>query len=255
MERGTYTAASAGLLELRKLSIVNNNLANVNTPGFKRQRLIGDVQSFDNTLAKLTEGIDPYARGDHERTPGVVNIKAITDFTQGSIKNTGSNLDAALRTENDFFVIDVGAGQRHYTRAGNFTLNEEGQIVTNEGHVVQGDGGAITANGPGVKISAGGAVTMNGEEVGRLQVVHFDDPSVLERAGGNRFNLPAGNPAPRVVEDPSLEPQALEMANVSTITSVIELIGTTRGFEMYSKSAKSIDEMNQTAIQRLGGGR
>ncbi|MDC0357669.1 flagellar hook-basal body protein [Oligoflexia bacterium] len=255
MDRGTYSAASAGFMQLRKLDVINNNLANVNTAGFKRQRLVGRVQSFDDTLARLVEAQDPYARGDHERTPGVVHVKAVTDFSQGSIKPTGNNLDVALKSENDFFVIGLEGGQKAYTRAGNFSLNEEGQIVTLDGFPVQGDGGVITANAPNIQISGGGSVKANDEEVGRLQVVHFDDPSALQRLGGCRFQLPAGFPPPTVVENPQMETRALEMANVSVITSVIDLIGTTRGFEMYSKSAKSIDEMNQAAISRVGKGR
>ena len=65
MERGSYVAASAGLISLRKLDLVNNNLANVNTPGYKREILASEVQPFDKTFAKAMEKIDPFAKGDH----------------------------------------------------------------------------------------------------------------------------------------------------------------------------------------------
>ena len=107
MDRGIYTSASAGLYQLRKLEVVNNNLANINTVGFKKQILTGETQSFDQTLASAVAKDDPYAKGDHDRTPGVVNSRTVTDFTVGAIKNTGNPLDVALRNPNDFFVIQL----------------------------------------------------------------------------------------------------------------------------------------------------
>jgi len=251
MDRGTYVAASAGLYQSRRVEVVNNNLANVNTPGIKRQILIGKVQSFENTLASVIREGDPQARMDHNNNPGVTSLRTATDFTQGPIKKTGNDLDVALRKPGDFFVVQSPRGTQ-YTRAGNFTLNQEGQIVTSSGYIVQGDGGAITANGPGVKISSGGVVSVNQEPIGRVQVVHFENPGVLERVGETKFKLPRGTANPTPVENPELESQSLEMSNVSAITSVIDLMTATRGFEMYTKSAKAIDEMNQTAIRDVG---
>ncbi len=251
MARGTYSAASAGLVQLRKLDLVNNNLANVNTPGFKKQVLVSEVQSFDDTLAKAVEPQDPYARPDQERTPGVVNTRAITDFSQGSIKHTGNDLDVALRNPNEFFVIQGPEGPL-YTRAGNFTLNSEGNLSTQDGFPVMGDGGEITTQGVGVSISAGARVVSNGQQVGTLQVVSVPNPQILERVGGNRFRLQEGQPEPDGVDNPEVEPHALEMSNVGAIESVIDLIKATRGFELYTKSASTIDQMNQTAVQQVG---
>lgn len=253
MERGSYSAASGGLLQFRKLDIVNHNLANINTPGFKKQVLTGDVQTFDQTLAQLVEGQDPYARGDHVRSPGTVNIKTATDFSPGPIKNTGNVFDVALRNQNDFFVINT-AGGPEYTRAGNFTLNSEGQLVTADGFEVAGDGGAITVDGIGASITPDGTVRVNNTNVGRLQVVHVDDTLALERVGAARFKLNAGAAPPRPVE-PDVVPGALEMANVSAISSVIDLITANKAFDMYTKSAQTIDTMNNTAITQVGRGR
>lgn len=252
MERGTYAAASAGLNQLRKLDVINNNLANVNTPGFKRQILVREERAFEDTLAGMVDTKDPYARGDHERVHGTVHVRSITDFSQGPIKNTGNELDVALREPDHFFVIDVGEGKQHFTRAGNFTLNGEGQLVTHEGHIVRGDGGAITAEGAGMKISPGGIVTSNGQNVGRLQVVKVDDPAALERSSGTRFSLVEGAAPPQPIENAAMEVQALEMSNVTAIQSVMELISANRGFNLYTKMARSIDEMNNIAITRVG---
>ncbi|MBN8549528.1 MAG: flagellar hook-basal body protein [Deltaproteobacteria bacterium] len=250
MERGTYISASGGMNQLRKLDVVNNNLANVNTPGFKKELLVGSVHTFDQTLASMVASKDPYAKGDHERTPGAVHAHSVTDFSLGPIKDTGNELDLALRNPKDFFVINTPSGPR-YTRAGNFTLNSEGQISTLDGMQVAGDGGAITITGAPLAISPNGSVTSKGILVGKLQVVHFDDPKVLEREGSSRFTLPAGKPPPVPVE-PDVIPRSLEMSNVSAITSMIDLIAASKGFEMYTKTAQTIDGMNQSAIGQVG---
>lgn len=254
MDRGTYTAASNGLAQLRKLEVVNNNLANVNTPGFKRQILVADKQNFDETLAKQFAKEDPYARGDHERSSGVVNLREITDFSEGPIKSTGNPLDVALRKPGQFFVIQTPEGEQ-YSRAGNFTLDVQGQLVTQDGMPVLGDGGAITADGPGAKITAGGNVKGDrGTDFGKVRVVEFVDTSKLQQVGGNRFKLVDGaTPAATVEAD--LEPGSLEMSNVSLISSVVDLITTNRGFEAYTRITQSIDQINQAAITQVGRGR
>jgi flagellar basal-body rod protein FlgF len=250
MERGSYTAASLGLFQHRKLEIVNNNLANLSTPGFKREVLVGDTQPFEDTLASEIASNDPYARGDHDQSPAVINLRSVTDFSQGPIRNTGNPLDAALASPNDFFVVG-GPGGLQYTRAGAFTLNSQGELVTPDGAPVQGDGGAIAVTGVGAEITENGGVRVNGAEVGRLQVVTIADPSKLERVGNTRFVLAKGTPPPEQVE-PKLLSRSLEMANVSTIGSVVDLMTTSRAFDLYTKAAQSIDQLNQSAINQVG---
>ena len=250
MERGTYVAASGGLLQFRKLEVVNNNLANVNTPGFKKIVLTGEQQTFDQTLASIVSKNDPYAKGDHDRTPGTVTIHSAVDFSPGPIKPTGNPYDVALRDPNDFFVVQTPQGTQ-YTRAGNFTLNNAGELVTQDGMRVVGDGGPITITGTNVSITDAGVIRAGPQSLGTLQVAHFADPQGLEPVGGTRFKLRAGQTAPSTV-DPNLISGSLEMANVSAISSTIDLITTSRAFELYTKTAQSIDQMNQQAISEIG---
>ena len=250
MERGTYVAASAGLLELRKLDVASNNLANINTVGFKRQILVGEAQGFEETLAAEIAKNDPYAKFDHDRTPGTVNVRTATDFSPGPIKNTGNTWDVALKNAKDFFVVQTADGPQ-YTRAGNFTLDEQGQLVTLDGNPVLGDGGPVTADLPGAYISQDGSVRAGAAILANLQVVRVEDPATLERVGMSRFALKAGSTAPQAV-DAEVEPKALEMSNVSATSSMIELITANRAFELYTKTAQAIDTMNQTAITQVG---
>lgn len=250
MDIATYTAASAGILQMRKLEVQNNNLANVNTVGFKRQYIIAGRENFDETLAKQVETEDPFARSDQQRVSTVSEMTAQIDFSMGPIRNTGNPLDVALRNQNDFFVVNTPQGPR-YTRAGNFSLGSEGQLVTLDGNQVQGDGGAIVVNGTGAHIAADGSVRAGGQTLGRLQIVHFNDTSGLEATDGARFKLKQGGAAPITVEA-KLEPQSLEMSNASAITGMIDLITTNRAFDAYQKAAQTIDSLNQTAIQQVG---
>lgn len=250
MDRGTYIAASAGLAQFRKLEIVNNNLANIDTVGFKREVLEGKAQSFDDTLASAISKQDPYAQGDQARTPAIINVESSTDFSQGPVQNTGNGLDAALRNANDFFVINTPDGVQ-YTRAGNFTINSEGTLVTQDGFEVQSDGGTIQVTGTDVKIQSDGSVVAGGAVQGNLAVVRFDDTKGLRRAGGNRFVV-AGNGAQPEQVAAQVVPQALEMSNVGAVTSVVDLISAQRAFQMYTKAADSIDTINQVSINQIG---
>jgi flagellar basal-body rod protein FlgF len=250
MDIGWYAATSAGVFQMQKLEVQNNNLANINTVGFKRQFLSADQEKFDDTFAAQVAKDDPYAAGDHQQVSNVAAVRSETDFSLGSIRNTGNPLDGALKNPKDFFVVNTPEGPA-YTRAGNFTLNANGELVTQDGLQVMGDGGVIQLNGPGASIATDGSLRVQGQTVGRLQVVRFEDPRSLEHVAGARFRLKAGAAQPLAVEG-NLEPQSLEMSNVSAITGMVDLITTSRAFEAYTKAATAIDSLNTMAITQVG---
>jgi flagellar basal-body rod protein FlgF len=253
MDRGLYAAASSGLTNMRKLEVTNNNLANVNTPGFKKQIIVSDQQKFEDTFAAAFEKVDPYARGDHQRTPGATNIRAVTDFSPGSVKATGNPMDVALKKPDHFFAIQTPDGTQ-YSRAGDFTIGVDGSLSTHDGMQVLGGGGPISIDGPQIKIQGNGDVTSGTTLLGTIQVVQVSDLQTLQQTGGNRFKLAPGAAAP-VQVDAELESGALEMANVSAITSMVDMITANRGFEMYTKTAQTIDQLNQSAITQIGRSR
>ena len=248
MDIGLYAAASAGVLQMRKLEVQNNNLANINTVGFKGQYVVPEMQKFENTLASAVKDPDPFARGDQQQVPNVAEVKTQIDFSPGAIQQTGNPFDVALRGAKDFFVINTPQGPL-YTRAGNFTLNANGDIVTQDGLQVQGDGGAINVQGLKASITSDGSVRAGGQTIGRLQVVRFENTNGLVAVEGARFK--AAGAQPTTVE-PRMEPQSLEMSNVSAITGMVDLITTNRAFDAYTKAAQSLDTLNQTAITQVG---
>jgi len=250
MDIGWYAAASAGVYQMQKLEIQNNNLANINTIGFKGQILTSDQEKFDQTLAATVASNDPFAASDQVQVPNVTGIKAQTDFSAGPIRNTGNPLDVALKNAKDFFIVNTPEGLA-YTRAGNFTLNGAGELITQDGYQVQGDGGPIQIVGPEASISSDGSVRVQGQTVGRLQVVRFEKTIDLEHSAGTRFKMKPGGAQPVPVE-PAVEPRAVEMSNTSAIAGMVDLITTSRAFEAYTKAATSIDSLNTIAITQVG---
>lgn len=249
MDIATYSAASAGMLQMRKLEVQNNNLANVNTVGFKRQYVVAERADFETSFAKALEGTDPYARADQARVSNVSEGDTRIDFSQGPIKNTGNPFDVALKNPNDFFVINTPEGVR-YSRAGNFTLNATGELVTQDGYQVQGDGGALIVQAAGASIAADGSVVSGVQNFGRVQTVRFTDTTELLQTGGSRFKLQGGAGPQQIPAD--LEPNSVEMSNVSAVTGMIDLITTNRAFDAYTKAAQTIDNLNQAAINQVG---
>ena len=248
MEKGTYAASSGGLLESRRLEVVANNLANVNTVGFKASRLVARQQSFSDTLASTLGNVPDRARLDQQNTPGVVDIDVMTDFSPGPVRNTEAPLDVALVNKNQFFVVQTENGER-LTRAGNFTMNAQGVLSTQDGKPVLGEGGPITLSAPSPKISSTGAVISGKEVLGKLRVVEVDNLQLLEREEGVRFKPKAG--ASQRTVDANVIPQSLEMPNVSVVESMVDMISTQRAFEGYTKSVQTIQELNDTNLRTV----
>lgn len=249
MEKGLYAATSGGLLESRKLEVIANNLANVNTVGFKASRLVSRQQDFSDTLASTIENLPQRANQDHNHAPGVVDISVATDFSPGPIRNTSAPLDAALGDKNQFFVVQTEGGER-LTRAGNFTLNSQGQLVTQDGKVVLGEGGPITITGPSPKMTTNGSIMSGKEVLGKLRVVQVDNLSGLVQEAGVRFKAGAGVGQTPVVA-PNIIPESLEMPNVSVVEAMVDMITAQRSFEGYSKSVQTIQEMNDTNLRTV----
>lgn len=246
MDRGMYTSASGGLLGLRRLQILSNNLANVSTVGFKAQRLVAREQSFEETLASTLPNVPASAKGDFQRVPAAIHLNTVTDFSPGPIQTTGNPLDVALRKPNQFFVVNTPEGEV-YTRAGNFTLNAEGNLVTQDGFAVLGDGGALTVEGGKASIVADGSLVVGGEAVGRLRVVEIEDLTKLTHLEGVRFKLEGGG-QPQTVEA-DVVPNSVEMPNVSVVEAMVDMISANKGFEAYTKTLRTIDELNDVAIR------
>ena len=246
MIRGIYTGTSALNVYELKQSVLANNLANLDTPGFKKDVFF--IQGTDPVaMYRFSRGENPTFLGEMDSSvqPGVgTNI----DFSPGRIESTGNPLDLAIEGEG-FFVVDMG-GKEAYTRAGNFTLDREGRLVTLSGYPVQGRNGAITFPRQGeVAVDEQGRVLLDGVVVDELRIVDFEDRSFLQKEGENLLTLRDDTVQPQEAQGFRVRQGFLERSNVDAIEAMVDMISALREYEISQKLIMSHDE----ALSRATG--
>ncbi len=232
MDRAVFVALSGAIVQERRLQVLTENLANMNTPGFKKKQIL-----FEDSMAEAG-GLRVFAAAR----------RAATDMSQGFTKRTERTLDVALEGEG-FFEIDTPAGVR-YTRNGTFSTDSKGTLTTSEGYVVQGDGGVIKLTGTNVVIDAEGNISEKGLNVGKLRVVNFEDSSQLKREGN--FFLVPGPWVKESAEKGTVLQGYLEAANVNAIRAMTAMIEASRSYETHAKMIQTIDDMTRRSIDEVG---
>ena len=226
------------------LEITANNIANINTVGFKRDR------SFSTFLRESGKdsGYPPEIGLTVNRS---VRTDRRIDQSDGAMLSTGRNLDVAIRGDG-FLAVQTTRGER-YTRNGNMHLDRNSTLRTADGNPVLGVSGRQITLGQGeIHISDDGGVYLNGEEVDRLKVVVFQDRSQLEKEGEALF-FSKGGEQPRPGTDTVMRSGYLEQANVNAVQSMVEMINILRNFESIQKSVyHEMNDMNGKVIDRLG---
>lgn len=246
MDQGMYTAAAGAIAMEERLTIISNNVANLNTIGFKK-----DHMSFEQ-FSKLLD-TSMLAEGQYRVIPiDVVALSPTIDVTPGSPVETGNPLDVAMIGDG-FFVVDTEDGPR-YTRAGSFQLTTDNILVTPQGYRVQGEGGDIsidTTTGNGIiGIDSRGKITYDDTDVDTLQVVRIA-PEVLVRKGNNLFDVKEGY-VPEPVETPSMSQSYLEAANVEPVSEMVDMIATQRAYDAFQKMIRSINDAYSFSIRNVG---
>jgi len=226
------------------LEITANNLANINTVGFKKDR------SF-NTILRESIKDSGYPPGIGQTINRSIRTDRNVDYSDGDILSTGRNLDVAIRG-NGFLTVQTPRGER-YTRNGNFHLDMNSTLRTVDGNPVLGVSGRPITLGTGeIHISDNGGVYLNGEEVDRLKVVVFQDHSQLEKEGEALF-VPKNGETPVLRTDMVVRSGYLEQANVNAVKSMVDMIGLLRHFEAIQRSiSHEMNDMNSKVIDRLG---
>ncbi|MDX1548129.1 MAG: flagellar basal-body rod protein FlgF [Rhodothermales bacterium] len=221
---------------MRRQEQVANNLANVNTVGYKRDRT-------------FTEALDE--RLDADGLPHSTRVAAQwADFAQGALDATGNPLDAALEGEGFFVLRDEASGAVRFSRAGRFTRDDQGTLRTPAGYLVEGEAGPITLPPGPVEIDADGTVRAGGVRAGRLRVVTFGDPAVLTRIDDAAFAAPEELAVE--AEAPRVRQGMLEGSNVEPMAEMADMIGFFRQFEAQQKMLRSTDELLAAATRDLG---
>lgn len=227
------TVAQACTRQLNRLDVVTNNIANIDTPGFKAEHLY-------------------FLRGGSGSTPAKSMLKQITvtDYSPGIFRKTGNALDAAIQGKG-FFVIQTKNGLA-YTRDGRFTLNKNKNLVTQTGGYVLGKLGKIIINGNTVKIADNGTINVDGNEVDRLKVVDFGKPSALLRIGKDLYQDPKGLANPKIEKNPKIQSGYLEFSNVEAIKEMVKMIDIQRSYQFYQKVMQTIEDQNKLSTNSIG---
>ena len=236
-----------------RMQIISNNLANVNTNGFKKDRA-----NFESLLYQVIRSSGAQTSVDTELTSGfsvgtgvnIVNSNKL--HSQGSIVSTDNSLDLAI-DGGGFFQVLLPDGQIVYTRNGAFSRNDEGVLTTNSGFIIQPEI-AIPAEATKINVSADGIISVQvpgqveAQEVGQLQLADFQNRRGLEPIGEN-FYVETIASGPPILENPfaagfgKLVQGSLEASNVNVVQELVDMIETQRAYEVNSKAITSVDEM------------
>ena len=244
MLKGLYTAYTGMINEQNRMDILTNNLANASTVGYKKEGATS--QSFDSVLAvKIKDqsiGLQNVKRLG-TNNPGVKIGENYTDFTQGSFRITENTYDLAL-SGSGFFAIEftnkAGETSTMYTRAGHFTLNKDGYLVTQEGdYVLDTQNQRIKLNTLlETFIADDGTISQNGRPIARIQVADFENYDFLRKYGETYYQPVEG--AKSTPADASVKSGYLEMANVQVVSEMVNLISITRAYESSNTAWKGV---------------
>lgn len=252
MNLSLYSAATGMDAQQLNLNTIANNLANVNTPGFKRSKI-----EFQDLLYQKPRASGSDSGGGNLVPTGVEvgNGSRVAStakvFTQGQLTSTGENLDLAIQGDG-FFEVQKSDGTLAFTRDGAFKLNAQGQVVTTDGLPVLSGFQNVPA-GSTLTISQNGQVTVqspSGTQSYRLTLTRFANPAGLQSLGGNLYSETAASGSPET-GNPSEQGFGstiqgyIENSNVNIVEEMVNLITAQRAYEINSKSVQTSDEMLQ----------
>jgi flagellar basal-body rod protein FlgF len=241
MENAQLISLSRQIALQRQMDVVANNMANINTTGFKAENLL-----FEDYLSPKARDND-FANQD-DLLHYTEDWATVHDMSTGPIEQTGNPLDVALSGDG-FLSVQTPAGER-YTRDGALTISAEGVLVDLNGNAVLGDSGPITFDDSDtdIQIAANGSVSSSQGTKGKLKVSEFADPQVLAREGHSYYSGPAGTPATAT----SIVQGSLERSNVSGVTTMADMIRVERAYQSLATLMQQQDDLRTTAVQRLG---
>lgn len=244
-----------------RMSVISNNLANVNTTGFKRGRAVFQDLLYQNVRqAGAQSSQDTQLPSGLSLGTGVRTVATEKLFTQGNVVQTSNSLDLAIEGRG-FFQILLPDGTLAYTRDGSFQLDNNGQMVTSTGYVLQ-PGITLPANVLSVNVGEDGVVSVTTQgasaptQVGTLQLTDFINPAGLQAIGQNLFleTAASGSPqtgTPGLTGLGRLVQGSLETSNVNTVEELVNMIETQRAYEMNSKAISTADQMLQYVNNNL----
>lgn len=255
MVKGLYTANWGMINEQRRVDILANNMANAATTGYKKEG--STSEAFKDLMAyKINDTSEPgYAKPLGGMNMGVKIGEVYTDYSQGSIHETGNTFDLAL-SDKGFFAVEFtnkkGETSVKYTRDGNFTLNQKGELVNKNGDFLLNKAGAHIVLNPimDAEVDTFGNIFQNHQNMGRINVTDFTDYNYLEKYGENYYTALEGS----TEREPNCTVISgyLEDSNVQVVQEMVDLINFTRAYETNQKVIQAMDSTLDKAVNNLG---
>ncbi len=253
MVRGLYTAWTGLYNEQKRLEVIANNIANSATTGYKQEGVTS--QSFDDMLAIKVR--DYSVRNDEiigTMPLGVKVGEVFTNYGQGSVRSTGNTYDLAL-DGSGFFKMRVTdtAGNDHirYTRAGNFTITQEGYVTDADGNHLQSEAGdLIVPTDAEIVFDKDGSVYANGEVIDKITITDFEDYNYLKKFADTMYEPVDG--ATEIEATGSVLQGWLEQSNVNVVKEMTQMIAITRAYEANQKIVQTMDSTLDQAVNSVG---
>ncbi|MBN1866246.1 flagellar basal-body rod protein FlgF [Candidatus Sumerlaeota bacterium] len=266
-----YVSLSAAVGQEKHLAVVANNLANVNSVGFKKDTAVFQVRPPNVDWERMERSADPELDlpSPRQRLTGdrnyVTLMQTSTDFSEGSLRSTSDPFNVAIEQSGGtqgaaFFAVETPQGER-YTRAGAFQVSREGELVTPDGYrVLSSSGGAIQvgdATPQSLSIGADGKVASEGTQAGALRLVWVSEPNRLEKIGNGLFSAGGGRVVTRDVQDTDpvqVRQGFLEYSNVNIVEELVRMIELQRSYEASQKVIQTMsDASSKVATLVLNG--
>jgi flagellar basal-body rod protein FlgF len=248
MPYGMYISAEGAAAQAQRLEVIANNLANVDTAGFKQ-----DVPTFQARFAEAIQRGQAQAgdRSINDIGGGVTVIDVQTDHSTGQLKHTGNDLDLAINGQG-FFHIRGEDGEQYLSRAGNFALDTQGRLVTQNGHrpvLDQGGSEIVLSHEVPMSISADGFIS----QAGTIYALGMSQPESLDKLVkvGNNLFRPLGNVQPLALAERNIRQGYLEMSGANPVRQMMAMIETTRAFEANTRMIQNQDTMLGSLISRV----
>ncbi len=259
MKRGLYTASTGMTTQMQRMDVISNNLANVNTTGFKRDD--ASIRTFDDIfIQRVNEprdqnGMPHFNDIIGDLGFGVTIDKVTTNFTTGSHLITESSLDFAIEGDG-FFTVNVpqkdGTSQEMYTRNGAFKLTTDGFLVTGDNYYVQGQNGSINLAQYGTmpSVSSKGEIIVDGQVLDQLKFTAFEDNSTLRKINDDYYKTT--DESVQATPTGAIRQGYLETSNVNTVQEMVELISISRNYETNQKVIQTEDSIMSKVANEIG---
>ena len=279
MVRGIYTGASGMIAEMRRIDVISNNLANVDTPSYKKD--VSIMKAFPEMLIRRIndDGIRVIPIGSYDLMPvigkmgtGVEVNEVYTRFLQGSFKQTNNDFDLALEGQG-FFCVETEAGER-YTRNGSFLIDKDSYLVTKDGYRVLGENGPIQIKKNNFLIDEDGNLFVNQEYtddplrlvsmeenewnqtvlIDRLKIVNFPKLRYVKKIGESLYTETEYSEKAYIIEDdrPKVRQGFIEASNVNPVTEMVNLIEVHRTYDANQRMIQAHDAILGKTVNEVG---